>query len=805
MSNVVSRVAVRRTTTTTTPTSSPSVPSSGTNITSSMPASDIARSALLAALLSKRVASSAGSSTTHANVNSNAFAVMTGVQSAPLTTSSTASAPTSSPSVQQHHMNHHQHYHHHHRTPVTPQSQQRARSQRNPLQTPGIPWPAASSSATAAPTVLTTSPSMTTVDQTVSMHRGAQGMFSSSAAASDTFDNGFASTHESDHQQNYFSSSSFAGDKEEANSNGGNGDWSSYSSNAGAGYSSLIPFIPTALSAMCLAILAQSVNDTLRQRVHSNTVAAPVFVHMDAPAVMLQNDEEETSDILTMNIPIDKETQDEVEDELEMHVEKVVEAVTAADRAWDHNMHKISELRAEMHASAATPAEMQADEAAFKKKVSRVMGTSLAAIKLSLELLEKTNASNEMVSMKFQSDEQLLELLNEAYPPLRLLADDCAVPQSQMSHYYYAPTRDDEATRNSNHVRISSKVMVHDFNEMFGNVAQSAIAITSQWLSLSSLISYLLPASLRSELEFLGHYLSYCIEEETALDLPYLFPNDFETDHTGAVVKINRPISVFILRALARTAAGVAVALLPIIKGRRRPKLLTRRTSTLSMKRPDRKRIGSSESAAAFRAIPEEDYLPSTLVPIDSPVIPAAAEPDSDVKDPSPANPPLSSHIATKEGENPISQLSSLRVSVDSRDWIVDTLNRDMQPKSGGETSVLSPGLDARTLYEGSEPASAEVEDSQGDIKEHRLKDEFANMVGLGVSSEGMSVLVNEKAETVSVVNVHANEVDAEWEAFRIREAGIPEEILRLEFEAIRAGMDGPSVLVSDYNDLEMW
>ncbi|KAI8854543.1 hypothetical protein BC829DRAFT_194638 [Chytridium lagenaria] len=85
-----------------------------------------------------------------------------------------------------------------------------------------------------------------------------------------------------------------------------------------------------------------------------------------------------------------------------------------------------------------------------------------------------------------------------------------------------------------------------------------------------------------------------------------MFPSDFETDRSGAIVKINSSMSIFILRALARAAAGVAISLLPFY----------RRRTTLRRSRL----VPRTRSSEALMESREKPLL--TIVPSDAPVTP---------------------------------------------------------------------------------------------------------------------------------------------------------------------------------------
>ncbi|KAI9343902.1 hypothetical protein DFJ73DRAFT_505168 [Zopfochytrium polystomum] len=229
-------------------------------------------------------------------------------------------------------------------------------------------------------------------------------------------------------------------------------------------------------------------------------------------------------------------------------------------------------------------------DAAIKVKAQKAMGLTLATLKIIMDVLPREST---FPNVAIQSVEELSEPFNKEHGGLLAeLSSDI----------------------NLDNLRQASLKLDPHSPEDSGPLSRLAIALASRWLSMSTLVSSLLSPALIAELEFLREYLRYCVESETALNLPYLFPADFETDHTGAIVKINQPWTVFLLRSLARTAAGIIVALLPYVR-KRKP---TRRASSkaLSPSLPSDQSVPTSarnlSTAAVASPLQQSRSTPST-------------------------------------------------------------------------------------------------------------------------------------------------------------------------------------------------
>ncbi|KAJ3118519.1 hypothetical protein HDU96_000935 [Phlyctochytrium bullatum] len=419
-----------------------------------------------------------------------------------------------------------------------------------------------------------------------------------------------------------------------------------------------------------------------------------------------------------------------------------------------------------------------------KERIYKVLGQSLAALKVSLVTVDAETEVEQPTSFKFEHDDFLLSLLQKAYPSLFTSMEFVGDVSDSTT---VCGSVDENVLESSKHELMEAlsgepgKFDLAKAVDALRNSSQAVILLVSRWLSVASLVKALLPPSVRSEIEFLGHYLSYCVENEVALNLPIMFPSDYEMDRSGAIVKINTPAIIFILRSLAKTAAGVAVSLLPYVRPKR-PTLRRRRSLPRSL---------SFESLSeSKRAEIEEGPAPVLGSPFHTHRVPAA---------PSQIEPTLTSASA-------LWQVCNLpRVDITPPELpLPQTPPRMDSPRLESPLRNESPRLESPLSSTSGSPKSK-------GIPIPKMADRVA-LRRMSVGSRFFRTASNDSLYSRSFGSdsefsrLSTSPAGEEWESFRIREAGIPVEILKLEFEAIRAGNTVDSSVLSDENNnLDAW
>jgi hypothetical protein len=539
----------------------------------------------------------------------------------------------------------------------------------------------------------------------------------------------------------------------------------------------------------------------------------------------------------------------------------------------------------------------------------------------------------EQEPFKYELDDKMSQLLNAEYPPLlQAIQDEVEVKLSSTEHVKSTNSMDEvsleteeeemdrEYSQLSNSAvsatAIANKGLIFSLNDTLIQLAQTAKYLATRWLSISSIIRSLLPQNLRDEIDFLSEYINHCWQTGEHLNLPYLFPSDFVTDHTGAVVRINRPISVFVLRSLARSAAGVAVTLLPYVKSK----------SGIAASKSAHRRIQSHptffqplSSAANSPFRPLVRGVPSTVSSVSSVASNHASdmfrnilsgskqvcEPDtlshvsketassfsmgidgndSDIEEGdtddissqmhnvtlaslaeqkralrratleieieghassdfmgsprSARRPSVSSTTSMSERDlfrslglsnTERNMLASLGTPVADNSTLMSValdslkLNTSKQsegsplgtpPASASDLNTTASDLNLTDSFIPLTPVSSPIPISSPSPSKNKQSNESPRVQQQQIStSQDTSLEMLGDPSAVSYLSMSTSPLggkrlkdvaDLEWEEFRIREAGIPEEILRLEFEAIRAGLGGNN-LKSESNDLDAW
>lgn len=190
-----------------------------------------------------------------------------------------------------------------------------------------------------------------------------------------------------------------------------------------------------------------------------------------------------------------------------------------------------------------------------------------------MEFLPPVNSSKAATAPLLidESDEQCMQLLNEAYPPLIAVTTPEQSPHAEVDQ-----TVVDAAIRNIDSGQkdllstsaISTKNLIADLQESLHIVASTILNLASDWVT--SVTTLQRPFNeFKEELGFLREYLALCVTANQALNLPLFFPSEIETDDSGAIVKLKRPAWVIIIRMLARSLAGALVVVAPYLSDNR--------------------------------------------------------------------------------------------------------------------------------------------------------------------------------------------------------------------------------------------
>ncbi|KAJ3219387.1 hypothetical protein HDU67_001606 [Dinochytrium kinnereticum] len=458
----------------------------------------------------------------------------------------------------------------------------------------------------------------------------------------------------------------------------------------------------------------------------------------------------------------------------DMGTDSVINVVVLEDDSTEDSLIKDERMGSE---KPVTSLRKQVQEQLSPERINKVLGLTLAALKISLLSMRPETGSSKL---HFEEDPHLVDLLNKTYPPLLSTLSEAGSSFEAVEVADFPSTRFFEEKQLSNaelagekelnqeediDLPLIGKSVISGALDFVCHSSQSVVLLVSRWLSAASLVRMMLPASVQRELEFLGHYLTYCIEAETALNLPLLFPSDFETDRSGAVVKINTPMSVFILRALARAAAGVAITLLPFF----------RRKVTLRRTRPVPK-------TRSFDMLVESKESPNTLKLTDT----ESGQIEQSIKISLLSKARHHSDVSGSISQQPTPVVPKLQVTAASRQ---EHLNPDSTLKPSHTKEIPIPKVGERHLDVATSALRKMSFDSKSFLRNNSMESLYSRSFGSDADSR-----------------LSTSPMGEEWESFRIREAGIPIEILKLEFEAIRAGNNvDSSLLVSENNDLEPW
>ncbi|KAJ3415906.1 hypothetical protein HDV05_003747 [Chytridiales sp. JEL 0842] len=474
--------------------------------------------------------------------------------------------------------------------------------------------------------------------------------------------------------------------------------------------------------------------------------------------------------------------------------------------------------------------------------VNSAMAGTLATLKIALEILPQTPGStSELIAQQFQyeSDEQLSALLNEAYPPLL----QAIVKATECESVDSASLKGIDEYENYPIENQSIKSLLGSFQDNLYNFSRAVRIIISQWLPMSAQIRNLLPDHLLNEIDFLSQYIQHSINTREVLDLPLLFPNEFEVDSMGAIVKINRPFSVFILRNLARTVAGVAVALLAYIRHQKMTRQIesaiescspptTSYLKTLVRGVPSTASHQSTSSYSTFSTLlpevrqvaePETSHYPVPINYHTGGFLVAAAEKKRELRratveavmtgeamDLKPQQPSCNRRRtlgANDFDDHPdIDMFGALSLSVTEKKLVAS-----QAPTISTDCSVTSSSPQLPTANTPCTSSASTISSSAPSpltCSTHASDESLSDSGFTEISFDSNITLEDLRCLSVitSTPNKHAidsssydsyspsSPTDPSWESFKLQQAGIPEDILRLEFEAIRAGLGSDSL-----------
>ncbi|KAJ3006712.1 UNVERIFIED_CONTAM: hypothetical protein HDU68_003926 [Siphonaria sp. JEL0065] len=331
----------------------------------------------------------------------------------------------------------------------------------------------------------------------------------------------------------------------------------------------------------------------------------------------------------------------------------------------------------------------------------------------------------------------------------------------------------------------------------------------------------ILPNSVRDELKFLYSYVKFCIDSGEAHTLPYLFPNEYQVSSyaTSEITSINVSTTVLLLRSIARVSAKTAVYLLSSSQSfaSNTPTTATSpiAASSSPSTSPSLTRSSPTTTSFVFPGSPQMSpygliYSPptknGTLAHKRAMGLPEAS-----------AFSGVSPELLLMEGGDQSIDLTTALSNVQVLGGDLDS--EEDEDDLSGEISFMSLDVDAeeaKLWQDGGEGES--VTTSGGSSENGDEESEAGTIVGWFASSPAARRLSLEKAKEsgdfesegvrAAAGGRQSSETlgeDIEWEAFRVREIGIPEHILRLEFEAmLLARAEGREAEEKD-DELNFW
>ncbi|KAI9204658.1 uncharacterized protein BJ171DRAFT_99318 [Polychytrium aggregatum] len=328
-------------------------------------------------------------------------------------------------------------------------------------------------------------------------------------------------------------------------------------------------------------------------------------------------------------------------------------------------------------------------------------------------------------------------------------------------------------------------------------------------------------SDIKEEIKLIQTYIHTCIEIRIRLDLPLLFPNEYITDSSGAIVGLTRPVHLLAIRYLGRIVAHVVLRLARIQPLNRDDQISSAESVPMS-----RSASNSSYSSSAAAILPPTLDPPATRS-LDLTATPAAGwthdstdrprfaiEPDN-TPDADSMNPPLLSLKTDRlllQYECSISPSSSPNLS----DELSNALLREHELYARSESVPHSrPDTPDSVAHSAPHWQHSRRTSSTWDVDSPSL---FASSPATFASSPAVhtanpAVFTSSPATNTSSpttltstptaanrvpsqpvhvdimplpTQIFVKEGNAEWEAFRVKGAGIPEEVLWIEYQYLK-------------------
>ncbi|KAJ3044519.1 hypothetical protein HDV00_001946 [Rhizophlyctis rosea] len=328
------------------------------------------------------------------------------------------------------------------------------------------------------------------------------------------------------------------------------------------GSAELAPRIPPILSAICLAILAHKANVIRRERqrrlqIASMTMNTTTAVSTSADKrIRLKGLDVKLHELIK---GVDSEgkplaLQDEAQREAQIPVEAVVAAGHLLQRWTGRDPPAFMGQKLKLFPP------LDVIKVGLLSSSPFVILNKEKGIKRGFE-----QARNDHLLMD-ESDADVLTTLNQQYPPLLDITGEGPVILSEPAIETTVTLSSAPATLHMTTTpaaaALTKPILAH-LTDTAQNLATQILTLVTSWLgSTSSLLSKkLLPSELHEEINFLSEYIRLCVQAEQVLQLPLMFPGEYEVDGEGGVVGLKRPVGVFLVRMLARGVVGGVVGL----------------------------------------------------------------------------------------------------------------------------------------------------------------------------------------------------------------------------------------------------
>ncbi|KAJ3056948.1 hypothetical protein HK097_002326 [Rhizophlyctis rosea] len=306
------------------------------------------------------------------------------------------------------------------------------------------------------------------------------------------------------------------------------------------GNADLSPRIPPMLSAICLAILANKANAIRRERQRRLQIAALSVNSSMALTGMATAAEKK---VLLKGLDV-----------------KLMELVKGADSVPVNAEEANKQKEALIPVEAVVAAGHLLQRWTGRDRV-KCVGKKIKV----LPRIGTTRSHHDPILMD-ESDEEVLSSLNEQYPPLLDIVGGgpCILSESAIETAVVlsmAPAQPMPSI--VPHPAALTKHIFTHLTDTASTLATQILTLVTSWITDTSatLTKSLLPSELQEEINFLSEYIRLCVQAEQVLQLPLMFPGEYEVDAEGGVTGLKRPVGVFVVRMLARGVVGGVVGL----------------------------------------------------------------------------------------------------------------------------------------------------------------------------------------------------------------------------------------------------